>query len=103
MGHEEYLQQYLGFKDELKTYLFRLLTDRHECEDVLQETYIKLSQNIEGFRGEASFKTWVYSIATNLAKNQLAKQSRWELDYQDRGRDLHIQSEEMAKEVHRLE
>lgn len=102
MGNEDYLQQYLGFKDELKTYLFRLLTDRHECEDVLQETYIKFSENIDSFRGDSTFKTWVYSIATNIAKNILSKQARWETDYQDRGRDLHMQSDDLSEKMHEV-
>lgn len=102
MNNQEYLQQYLGFKDELKSFLFRLLTNRHDCEDILQETYIKFSQNIDSFRGESSFKTWVYTIATNLAKNLLEKQQRWEVDYQDRGRDLHEQSPELAEKLHEV-
>jgi len=99
MEHDRYLQQYLDFKDELKSYLFRLLTDRHECEDVLQETYLKFSQNLDSFRGDSSFKTWVYSIATNIAKNILSKQSRWQTDFQDKGRDLHIQNKELSEKV----
>ncbi len=102
MGSDDYLVQYLGFKDELKTFLFRLLTDRQDCEDILQETYIKFSQNIETFRGDASFKTWVYAIATNLARNHLEKRKRWRVDYQDKGRDLHLQDESMAKQVHQI-
>ncbi|MDH5447158.1 MAG: RNA polymerase sigma factor, partial [Gammaproteobacteria bacterium] len=102
MELDNYLQQYLSFKDELKTYLFRLLTDRHECEDVLQETYIKFSQNIDSFRGDSSFKTWVYSIATNLAKNILTKQARWETNYQDRGRDLHVQNHELSEKLYEV-
>lgn len=102
MSNEKYLQEYLCFKDELKTFLFRLLTNRQDCEDILQETYIRFSQNLDAFRGDSSFKTWVYAIATNLAKSLLEKQSRWQVDYQDRGRDLHLQNEEIAQKMHKV-
>ena len=102
MSTDAYLQQYLGFKNELKSYLFRLLTNHADCEDVLQETYIKFSENLDAFRGDSSFKTWVYTIATNLAKNILATQSRWQPDFQDRGRDMHIHDSSLAEKIHQV-
>ncbi len=96
---DPYLQEFLEFKAELKSYLFRLLTNRADCDDVLQETYIKFSQNLASFRGEASFKTWVYSIATNLARDILARQKRWQVDYQDKGRDLHVMDNALSEKL----
>ncbi|MDH5544418.1 MAG: RNA polymerase sigma factor [Gammaproteobacteria bacterium] len=100
MNVDTYLQQYLEFRDELRGYLFRLLANRADCEDVLQETYIKFSENMDSFRGESSFKTWVYSIATNLAKNILSHQARWREDFQDKGKDLHVQDSTMSEKLY---
>lgn len=40
--------------------------DRDEAEDIVQETFIKAFRSLDGFRGQASFSTWIYKIATNL-------------------------------------
>ncbi len=94
MLQQEYMQDFLKFKPELQSFIFRMLTNRQDAEDIVQETYIKVQQNIETFKGESSFKTWVFSIALNLSKNQLTKRKRWIENAQDYGASLHIQSTE---------
>lgn len=99
MLNNNYLDEFIGFRNELHSYLFRLLTNRADCEDVIQETYIKVVDHIHTFRGECSFKSWVYGIATNLAKNILSRQKRWQADYQDKGRDLHMSDESLSRRL----
>lgn len=53
--------------------LFSLLKNDSEAEDVAQETVIKVYQNLEKFRGEAQFRTWVLSIARNEGLGRLRK------------------------------
>jgi len=50
-------------------YLTRLTHNFDDAEDLTQEVFIKVSNNIDKFRGEASLSTWIYKIATNLAKD----------------------------------
>ncbi len=45
----------------------RLLRHRHDAEDVTQQTFVKVIENLEQFREESSVATWVLRIATNLA------------------------------------
>ena len=71
-----------------------MLTNREDAEDIVQETYIKVHKNIETFKGESSFKTWVFSIALNLSKNHLSKGKRWLENAQDYGAMLHAYSPE---------
>lgn len=94
MNKSEAADSFLALKDELLSFIFRLLPQRQDAEDIVQETYIKVHESIDSFRGDASFKTWVFSIALNLAKNQLSKQKRWELNSQDYGAMLHMHSPE---------
>jgi len=44
-----------------------MLHDRDAALDVTQETFIKAYRSIDRFKGEASFYTWIYRIAVNLA------------------------------------
>jgi RNA polymerase sigma-70 factor (ECF subfamily) len=56
----------LRHKDRLYTLATRLLEDHGEAEDVTQETLLRAYQNIEEFRGDARFTTWLYRICYNL-------------------------------------
>ena len=53
--------------------LFSLLKNEAEAEDVAQETVIKVFQNLDKFRGESQFRTWVLSIARNEGLGRLRK------------------------------
>jgi RNA polymerase sigma-70 factor (ECF subfamily) len=64
-------------RPKLKSYLFRLTAHREDTEDLLQETFIKVSENIFSFQNKSSLKTWIFAIATNLAKDYLRSRNRW--------------------------
>ncbi|MDB5087532.1 MAG: sigma-70 family polymerase sigma factor [Mucilaginibacter sp.] len=85
------------FQNQLKSYLYRLLTDRNDVEDLTHDTFIKAFTKISTFNQDSSLKTWVFQIATNLAYDHLRKLSRWQADAQDRGADLAIGSEEVKQ------
>ena len=53
--------------------LYSLLKNEAEAEDVVQETVIKVYQNLDNFRGESQFRTWVLSIARNEGLGRLRK------------------------------
>ena len=76
------------FQEELKTYLFRLSASRADAEDLAHDTFIRAFDKVASFRGEASFKTWVFRIATNLAYNALSKRRRWVEDVKGQAKDL---------------
>jgi RNA polymerase sigma-70 factor (ECF subfamily) len=49
----------------------RFLRDQALAEDVVQESFIKAYEKIHLFEGRASFKSWLFQIAANTAKNRL--------------------------------
>jgi len=85
------------FQNQLKSYLYRLLTDRNDVDDLTHDTFIRSFSKIATFKQESSLKTWVFKIATNLAYDHLRKQKRWQPDAQDRAADLAIGSEEIKQ------
>ncbi|MDH5230582.1 MAG: RNA polymerase sigma factor [Gammaproteobacteria bacterium] len=99
MDIDNYLKEFLQFQDELKSFLFRMVSNQADCEDIVQETYIRTVRNIQSFRGESSFKTWVFSIALNLARNHLKSQARWDVDYTDIAREMHEQNPELVAQA----
>src|SRR6185437_7820748 len=85
------------FQNPLKSYLYRLLTDRNDVDDLTHDTFIKAFSKLSTFNQHAELKTWVFKIATNLAYDHLRKAKRWQTDAQDRAADLAIGSEELRR------
>jgi len=54
----------------------RLLGDETEAEDIVQETFIRIWKNMHKFDVERKFTTWMYTIATNLARDRLRSRKR---------------------------
>jgi RNA polymerase sigma-70 factor (ECF subfamily) len=46
---------------------YNILGDRHDTEDAIQDTLVSAWQNLDQFRGEARFGTWIHRIAANCA------------------------------------
>lgn len=76
------------FQNQLKSYLYRLTADRAEAEDLTHDAFVRAFDKISTFKGNASLKTWVFQIATNLAFDYLKKRKRWLPDAQDKAKEL---------------
>jgi RNA polymerase sigma-70 factor (ECF subfamily) len=50
-----------------------MLGDSGDAADAVQEVFVKVFRNIQGFRGESSLKTWIFRIAFSEILNRL----RW--------------------------
>jgi RNA polymerase sigma-70 factor, ECF subfamily len=50
-----------------------LTGSEHEAKDIYQEAFLKVYRNLESFRFECSFYTWVYRIVTNLCMDQFRR------------------------------
>jgi len=55
---------------EVYALLYRLTEDAEEARDLTQETFLRVFQSIDRFRGDADLKTWIYRIAVNQARNR---------------------------------
>lgn len=66
-------------KGRIYALAIKMTTNQEDAEDIVQETLIKAIDNIDKFREESSFGTWLYSIALNQARAHLAKQKQTDL------------------------
>ena len=48
----------------------QLLRNPQDAEEVTQDAFIRAHRGLENFRGDSAFSTWLYQIATNLARNR---------------------------------
>ena len=53
-----------------------ILKDVSLTEDIMQDTYLKMLENIDKYKPKKSFKAWLGTMAKNLAINQYHKQKR---------------------------
>ncbi|HEY9772260.1 MAG TPA: sigma-70 family RNA polymerase sigma factor [Planktothrix sp.] len=54
----------------------RILGNTEEAEEVMQDTFVKVHQNLDKFKNEASFSAWVFKIAHNLCVDLLRNKKR---------------------------
>jgi RNA polymerase sigma-70 factor (ECF subfamily) len=60
----------------LLRYLERMMRDTATAEDLVQETFLRVHGARERYEPQAKFSTWLYQIATNLARNELRRPRR---------------------------
>ena len=68
---------------ETYTLALRLLGNEEDARDVVQEAYLRAYRSIGRFRGDASFRTWLYRITANCASTSLGKRGRRRVEVLD--------------------
>lgn len=64
------------YQSSLFNAAYRILGNTDEAEEVVQETYIKVHENLKKFRRECSFKSWIFRIAHNMCVDILRTNKR---------------------------
>jgi len=62
---------------------YQLLRNREDATEVAQDAFVRIYRNVNGFRGECEFTTWLHQIVVNLARNK----HRW---WKRRGRHASV-------------
>ncbi|MEZ5358042.1 MAG: sigma-70 family RNA polymerase sigma factor [Candidatus Zixiibacteriota bacterium] len=57
----------------------KMAKNREDAEDIFQETFLKAVDNIQKFRGDSAFGTWLYTIAINIIRARYGRDSKKEL------------------------
>ena len=70
---QELVSRYRG---RLLNFVNRMIGDRERSEDLVQEAFIRVYRHLHRFDTTKKFSTWIYTIASNLAKNELRNRSR---------------------------
>ena len=55
---------------------YRLLNNREEAEDAVQEVFLTVFEKAKTFRGQSQFSTWLYRLAVNAALSRMRRQKR---------------------------
>ncbi len=76
-GESELLGELISrYDDKVFNLAFRMMGNREDAEDVLQDTFLNVVRSLDRFQGRSSFSTWLYRVAANAALTRLRKQSK---------------------------
>ncbi len=88
LGDNELVERYLAgesrrfqelverYEGRMVNFIQRSIGDRDRAEDLAQEVFVRVYRHIRRFDTSKKFSTWIYTIASNLAKNELRNRSR---------------------------
>lgn len=61
----------LKYQKQIYAFIYRMINDIEEAKDLTQQTFIKAAEGLKDFRGDSSFRTWLYQIAKNTSINKI--------------------------------
>jgi RNA polymerase sigma-70 factor (ECF subfamily) len=71
-GNEEAFAHLINkYKDQLFELASRILKNRAEAEDILQDAFLQAYRHLGDFRNDSQFSTWLYSIVLNRVRNRM--------------------------------
>lgn len=73
VAFKELLTQY---KERLYWHIRKIVISHEDADDVLQNTFIKIFKNIDGFKRDSKLYSWMYRIATNEAITFINKKAK---------------------------
>lgn len=83
-NREAYRELFGRYQKKLFTYVFHLVGNKDETDDILQNVFQKTFKNIEHFDTSRKFSSWIYRIAHNEAVNFLKRKSkRYTVSWED--------------------
>jgi len=101
------------YQKRLLNFVYRTIGDRERAEDLVQEVFIRVHRHLQRFDQTKKFSTWIYTIASNLAKNELRNRSRsplvlfqtikknWEADHRPlQFEDRHQRPDDLFRKRH---
>jgi RNA polymerase sigma-70 factor, ECF subfamily len=101
---DAYTEIVYRYKDRLTNYVFRYVGSYDECDDIVQDTFVKVYTSKHLYKEIAKFSTWIYTIAINLAKTKLAKAQKYKTfsisnAYDDEDKDFDIPDDAYTPDV----
>jgi RNA polymerase sigma-70 factor (ECF subfamily) len=62
-----------SYKDMVYSLAYKMTKNKEESEEISQDTFIKAYKNLNKFKGESKFSTWLYRIAYHTCLDQIKK------------------------------
>jgi RNA polymerase sigma-70 factor (ECF subfamily) len=86
---------------EIFAYVWRMLREKHDAEDCLQETFLRAFRSYGRVRSGSNYRAWLYKIATNTARSQRKRRARSETHTTELDPDRQADEMSVAERVER--
>jgi RNA polymerase sigma-70 factor (ECF subfamily) len=92
------------YKDRLTNFVYRYVGNYDDCDDIVQDTFVKVYVSKHLYKEIAKFSTWIYTIAINLAKTKAIKKQKYKVfslseAYDDEDKDFDIPDEAFTPDI----
>ena len=67
------------YEKKIYNLAYRIMGNREDASDVLQETFLQVFKKLAGFKGKAKFSTWLYRITVNMCLMRKRKRKKREI------------------------
>ena len=64
------------YKDKIFHLAYRMLNNKQEAEDAVQETFLRVYTNLHRYDENQKFSTWIFRIGTNLCIDKLRRRKQ---------------------------
>ncbi|MEJ0082725.1 MAG: RNA polymerase sigma factor [Puia sp.] len=98
MKIEQLTKEFEKSGGQLKSYILRITASVNDTEDIVQDTWLRAREKWDTFKGESSLKTWLFAIASNLAKDSLRARNRWVENVTDISKEAALSDPEFFRE-----
>ena len=89
-GHADAFREIVeAYKDRLFAFVWRVIRDHHEAEDICQAVFVKAYESIGSYSDKYAFSTWLFTIAYRMSLNNIRKRKALSggVDFARIGRD----------------
>lgn len=77
MGDEEVFEELVKrYQKKVYNSTYRMMGNHEDAWDLAQETFLRVYRSLHRFQGKSSFSTWLFTITTNICRDELRKRQR---------------------------
>lgn len=90
------------YSERLYGLIYKMVKTHSRCDDILQESFIKVYQNLDKYRGDSKLYTWIYRITVNETLRELKKKKTAPMspdDVADKLSPVNAESELSAEQI----
>lgn len=98
-GNEEVFEEIVRrYQKKVYNTTYRMMGNPEDANDLAQEVFIRVYRNLERFQGKSSFSTWLFTIATNICRDELRKRQR-RVPVQSLSEPIHLEDGDLEREI----
>lgn len=97
-----FISIYNRYKTPVYAFCVKMLGDREQARDVMQETFLRVYENRDRLSNASSFKAWIFTIARNQCLNQIRK-ARWQVPLENEREPVAARAETPISQLEKSE